>query len=178
MKLTFWRLLPVIVFAFLVVFFWRGLSLDPQKLPSVQVGQPLPEFKLPILKDQTKNLTPANLRGKISLLNVWASWCSACIEEQVFLIQLAQQGMPIYGLNYKDDSAKAAQWLVQWGNPYRLIGTDKTGKVAIDLGVYGAPETFLIDKHGIIRFRHVGVLDEKSWTQDFIPQIESLQGQP
>lgn len=175
MKLMHWRLIPLFVFALLVLFLWRGLSLDPQKLPSVQLGQRLPAFKLPVLGDSNHFFTQELFKGKVTLLNVWASWCAACIEEQAFLLQLSNHNVPIIGLNYKDESDKAKQWLADWGNPYQLIGEDQSGKVAIDLGVYGAPETFLIDKQGIIRFRHVGVLDERSWKDDFLPRIKQLQ---
>jgi cytochrome c biogenesis protein CcmG, thiol:disulfide interchange protein DsbE len=177
MKISFWRLLPIVLFAMLVVFLWRGLSLDPQKLPSAQLGHRLPSFKLPVLGESTKEFSPRLFQGKVVLLNVWASWCAACVEEQLFLMQLKKEGIALYGLNYKDTSQNAAQWLSEWGNPYQIVGEDKDGKVAIDLGVYGAPETFLIDKKGIIRFRHVGILDEESWLSEFLPRIRQLQGE-
>ena len=172
-----WRLLPFLIFSALVFFFWRGLSLDPRKLPSVQLGQSLPDFRLPSLADVNQSFTPASLRGQVSLLNVWASWCAACVDEQDFLMKLAAQGVPLYGLNYKDRPEEAKAWLREWGNPYRRIGSDTAGKVAIDLGVYGAPETFLVDAQGVIRFRHVGVLDEASWKRDFLPRIHQLRGE-
>lgn len=176
MKTSYWRLLPLAFFAVLVLFLWRGLSLEPQKLPSVQLGKPLVDFQLPGLGD-TQLFTPRIMQGQIALLNVWASWCAACIEEQVFMMQLAREGMPIYGLNYKDTTENAQSWLKEWGNPYQAIGEDKEGKVAIDLGVYGTPETFLIDRKGIIRYKHIGILDEKSWEKDFLPRIRQLQGE-
>lgn len=174
MKFRVLRLLPFLVFAGLVVFLWRGLSLDPKNLPSVQLGQPVPVFNLPVLNEDTKQFGSDILRGQVSLLNVWASWCEACVQEQYFLTTLAKQGMPIFGINYKDDSGQATHWLKEWGNPYKMIGADKDGKVAIDLGVYGAPETFLIDKNGIIRYRHAGILDEQSWIAEFAPRIREL----
>jgi len=174
MKKRVWRLLPLMVFTLLVIFLWRGLSLEPQHLPSTQIGHSLPEFQLPQLGTEHVFSTQT-VTGKVALLNVWASWCEACIEEQVFLMQLAQQGVLIYGLNYKDDTADATRWLKEWGNPYQAIGEDHRGKVAIDLGVYGAPETFLLDSHGIIRYRHVGILDAKSWQQEFLPRIRQLE---
>ncbi|WP_019216519.1 DsbE family thiol:disulfide interchange protein [Legionella tunisiensis] len=174
MKALYWRLIPLVVFVLLVVFLWRGLGLEPQNLPSVQIGKGLPKFQLSTL-DQDQLLTPQLMRGRVVLLNVWASWCAACTDEQVFLLRLAREGVPIYGLNYKDSSENAKQWLTEWGNPYQAVGEDKTGKVAIDLGVYGAPETFLIDKKGIIRYRHVGILDEKTWQSDFVPLMKILQ---
>lgn len=175
MKLMYWRLIPFIVFALLLLFLWRGLSLDPQKLPSAQLGQSLPIFKVPTLNDPDRFLTQEQFTGKFTLLNIWASWCAACVEEQAFLLKLSSEGIPIIGLNYKDKNDKANQWLADWGNPYQLIGQDISGKVAIDLGVYGAPETFLIDSQGIIRFRHVGILDEESWKNDFLPRIKIIE---
>lgn len=171
-----WRLFPFVIFAVFVFFLWRGLSLEPQTLPSAHIGKPLPMFQLKQL-DKDSLMTTETLRGQVALLNVWASWCNACTEEQVFLMRLSNEGVVIYGLNYKDNSTNAKRWLQEWGNPYRAVGEDYSGRVAIDLGVYGAPETFLIDKEGVIRFRHVGVLDEKSWKEDFLPRIKHLQGE-
>ena len=175
MKTIPWRIIPFIVFMLLVTFFWRGLSLDPQHLPSVQLGKPLPLFRLPTVGEKQKELTSAALYGQIVLLNVWASWCAACTDEQLFLLQLARQGIVIYGLNYKDNPDDAKKWLAEWGNPYRLVGADVDGKVAIDLGVYGAPETFLVDKKGTIRYRHAGVLNAMIWQQEFLPLIKQLE---
>ncbi|QRN03450.1 DsbE family thiol:disulfide interchange protein [Legionella sp. MW5194] len=176
-RLINWRLLPFFIFVVLVLFFWRGLSLDPQKLPSSKLDHPLPVFKLPVLGHENEIMTSDRLTGQVSLLNVWASWCAACVEEQVFLLQLAKEGVPLYGLNYKDTSDQALKWLAEWGNPYRLIAEDAKGKVAIDLGVYGAPETFLIDRKGIIRYRHAGILDEANWKKEFLPRIKQLKRQ-
>ncbi|MBA2656043.1 MAG: DsbE family thiol:disulfide interchange protein [Tatlockia sp.] len=176
MKTLGWRLVPIAVFAVLVIFFWRGLSLEPQKLPSVQMGKILPDFTLPMLGAE-KSFSPAAMKGKVALLNVWASWCASCAEEQVFLMKLSREAMPIYGLNYKDKSENAARWLIEWGNPYLAIGEDKEGKLAINLGVYGTPETFLIDKNGVIRYRHVGILNEHIWQKDFLPLVQQLQGE-
>ncbi|STX28394.1 cytochrome c biogenesis protein CcmG, thiol-disulfide interchange protein DsbE [Legionella beliardensis] len=177
MKKYILRVVPLILFATLAIFLGRGLFLEPQKLPSAQLGQALPAFKLPVLGAENKTFADSDLYGDVSILNVWASWCTACSEEQVFLLRLADVGVPIFGLNYKDNPENAKKWLAEWGNPYKKIGTDTGGKVAIDLGVYGAPETFLIDKQGKIRFRHVGVLDEKVWMDEFLPRIEQLKGQ-
>lgn len=166
-----WPMLPVVLFGLLVVLFWRGLSLDPRHIPSVHVGKSLPAFELPVLASSKLMMTTAQFRGRKLLLNVWASWCEACGEEQSFLMQLAEQGVLIYGLNYKDTDQQAQQWLNEWGNPYQLVGADRDGKVAIDLGVYGAPETFLIDEAGVVRYRHVGVLTETIWKQAFLPRM-------
>jgi cytochrome c biogenesis protein CcmG/thiol:disulfide interchange protein DsbE len=170
------KLIPFFIFFVLAIFLWRGLYLDPQKLPSVQQGKPLPAFSIPILgNEQQSHFNSADLKGKITLLNVWASWCESCAQEQAFLLKLAGEGMPIYGLNYKDDPEKALQWLQEWGNPYTTIGSDQLGKTAIDLGVYGTPETFLIDAQGLIVYRQVGVLDETSWNKEFLPRIRKLE---
>lgn len=174
-KLYSWRIVPFVLFLFLALFLWRGLSLDPQNLPSAQLGKPLPFFKLPVLGEHNEELTPVSMHGHVVLLNVWASWCEACAREQVFLLQLAHDGVPMYGLNYKDKADDAVEWLNEWGNPYKLIGSDFTGKIAIDLGVYGAPETFLIDKAGLIQYRHAGVLTPEIWQQDFLPRFKQLE---
>jgi cytochrome c biogenesis protein CcmG/thiol:disulfide interchange protein DsbE len=170
-----WRFVPLILFGLLIIFFWRGLSLDPQNLPSVQINKPMPAFQLPILGVAEKQFVSKAMQGQISLLNVWASWCEACREEQVFLLQLAREGVPIYGINYKDITHDAMHWLSEWGNPYKIIGEDIAGRAAIDLGVYGAPETFLIDQKGIIRYRHAGVLNARIWQRDFMPRIRALE---
>lgn len=170
-----WRAVPIIFFVLLSLFLWRGLSLDPHNLPSVQLGKSVPVFTLPQLQQSDASFSSTQLQGQVALLNVWASWCEACVEEQVFMLQLAREGVPIYGLNYKDKSVDALQWLVQWGNPYKMIAQDANGKVAIDLGVYGAPETFVIDKKGIIRYRHVGIMNQAAWLKDILPLMKKLE---
>jgi cytochrome c biogenesis protein CcmG/thiol:disulfide interchange protein DsbE len=175
MKNLNWRIIPIAVFLLLSIFLWRGLSLDPHHLPSAQIGKALPVFNLPELLTPQTRFSSTQLRNKVVLLNVWASWCAACIEEQVFMLQLARQGVPIYGLNYKDKAEDAKQWLSQWGNPYQTIMQDKDGMVAIDLGVYGAPETFVIDKKGFIRYRHVGIITQTSWKKEIQPIMKKLE---
>lgn len=175
MKKIGWRLIPIMVFLLLSLFLWRGLSLDPHNLPSVQVGRQLLDFNLPELTDASKVFSSSQLRDRVLLLNVWASWCEACVEEQAFMLQLARQGVPLYGLNYKDQTDDARDWLRQWGNPYQGIGQDISGKVAIDLGVYGAPETFVIDKKGVIRYRHVGIMTAAVWQQTIAPLMHELE---
>jgi len=176
MKAVYWRVIPLFLFALLIVFFWRGLSLDPQRLPSVKLGKSVPGFSLPIVgANSTQQFTPINMRGQVVLLNVWASWCGACAEEQVFLMELARQGVAIYGLNYKDQTVDATHWLEEWGNPYKMIGSDRRGQVAIDLGVYGAPETFLIDKAGIIHYRHAGIMTADVWQNEFLQRYVALE---
>lgn len=170
-----WRVVPIALFLLLCVFLWRGLSLDPHNLPSVQLGKEVPVFTLPDLLNPKSSFSSSQLRNQVVLLNVWASWCEACVEEQVFMLQLAREGVPIYGLNYKDKTPDAKQWLVQWGNPYKLIIQDIEGRVAIDLGVYGAPETFVIDKQGIIRYRHVGIMSQAIWLKEIQPLMKKLE---
>lgn len=177
MKGLGWRFFPLLTFVLLAFFLWLGLAGSPQKLPSSQIGKPLPNFQLPALVGESSSaFTPLIMQGQIALLNVWASWCTSCAEEQVFLLRLAREKVAIYGLNYKDRPRDAKRWLREWGNPYRAIGIDREGKLAIDLGVYGTPETFLIDKKGIITYRHIGVVDETVWKRDFLPRIKQLQG--
>ena len=170
------KFIPLLCFILLVVFFMRGLFLDPHTLPSVQVGRKIPDFTLSDLNKPHAVVTPSTILGRAVLLNVWASWCDACALEQTVLLQLAHMGVPIYGLNYKDSTTNALAWLKDWGNPYIAIGADEDGKVALDLGVYGAPETFLIDKHGVIRARHVGVLTKEVWQQMFAPLMIEYVG--
>lgn len=172
-----WKLLPIAVFLVLSLFLWRGLSLDPRHLPSAQLDKSLPDFKLGQLVNPNQDFTPELMRNQVVLLNVWASWCAACVEEQAFLMELAAKGYTIYGLNYKDDRDQALEWLRQWGNPYKAIGSDLKGKAAIDLGVYGTPETFIIDKKGVIRYRHVGILHAEFWSKSIEPLIRSLEQQ-
>lgn len=169
------RKIPIILFVLLSVFLWRGLSLNPHDLPSAQLGKLVPDFNLPQLQNANSFFSSSQIRDQVVLLNVWASWCVACTEEQVFLLQLAREGVPIYGLNYKDNSEDALQWLAQWGNPYTLVVQDLHGKVAIDLGVYGAPETFIIDKKGIIRYRHAGIMNQELWQKEILPLMKQLE---
>lgn len=170
-----WRIIPVVVFAMCCFFLWRGLSLEPQRLPSARLGQPFPPMHLPVLGTVKQYFTTAQLQGHVSLLNVWASWCTSCAEEQLFLMKLKEQGLLIFGLNYKDDSKDAKTWLAEWGNPYYQVAIDHSGSAAVDLGVYGTPETFLIDAHGVIQYRYAGPLNEGVWNKEFLPRIRSLK---
>jgi cytochrome c biogenesis protein CcmG/thiol:disulfide interchange protein DsbE len=168
-----WGLVGAIFISIFIVF-WRGLSLEPSRLPSAQIGKPLPSVSLPLLGHGVKNLQ--RLPHKVLLVNVFASWCSNCIEEQALLLSLAKQGVLIYGLNYKDSAKEARLWLSKWGNPYEEIFSDKKGLAGIELGVYGAPETFIIDKHGVIQYRYAGALSESVWEQTLKPLFLKLQG--
>ncbi|MYM62089.1 DsbE family thiol:disulfide interchange protein [Pseudomaricurvus sp. HS19] len=166
--------LPLAVFGLLAGLFWRGLSLDPTAMPSALIDKPMPAFDLPLLQEPEARRTQAALQGQVSLVNVWATWCVACKVEHPYLVSLAQQGVNIIGLNYKDDSASALKWLQELGNPYQFVIVDQDGRLGIDLGVFGAPETYLVDKRGMIRYRHVGVIDERVWNETLLPLVQEL----
>lgn len=157
--------IPLALFLVLGVFLWKGLSLDPKELPSALVGKPFPEFKMSSLQQSDKILTKADFSGKPVLVNVWATWCPSCRQEHADLIAIARQGsIGIVGLNYKDERTAAIKWLDDLGNPYIFNIFDENGMLGLDLGVYGAPETYLVDAEGIIRFRHVGVITKEAWS--------------
>jgi len=174
------RILPISVIIVVVVvlaFFYKGLQLDPKKLPSALIDKPAPSFSLPQLHNMSLTFSPADMKGKVWLLNVWASWCAACRSEHPLFMQLARNGdFPIYGLNYKDKPEDAKQWLRELGDPYKVSSSDMAGDVGIDFGVYGVPETFLIDKQGIIRYKHVGPVSRKDWRETIMPKMKELQG--
>lgn len=157
--------IPLALFIGLGFFLWKGLYLDPRELPSALIDRPMPNFDLPSLTEPQRQLSVADLKGEVALVNVWATWCPTCKEEHSFLNQLAQQGVVIYGINYKDEPVKATSWLQRYLNPYREVILDKEGRLGLDLGVYGAPETYVIDAQGTIRYRHVGAVDAKVWKQ-------------
>ena len=160
------RFLPLAVFGLLAGLLYKGLSIDPTELPAARLGQPFPAFSQTELKSGAA-ISEQALSPRPALVNVWATWCYSCRVEHPYLLALAERGIPIYGLNYKDDSAKAVQWLEQLGDPYRLNIVDTQGTVGLDLGVYGAPETYVIGEDGRIAHRHVGVLDEAVFRRDF-----------
>jgi len=155
--------IPLALFIGMGFFLWKGLYLDPREIPSALVDRPLPAFELPSLTEPERKLSAADLKGEVALVNVWATWCPTCKEEHSFLNQLAQQGITIYGINYKDEPVKATAWLQRYLNPYREVILDQEGRLGLDLGVYGAPETYVIDAQGTIRYRHVGAVDAKVW---------------
>ncbi len=155
--------LPLILFAVMALFLFRGLSLDPKELPSALIDQPLPEFQLRSLGED-RLLSRQDVVGKAGLFNVWATWCVSCRVEHPYLQRLADMGIPIYGINYKDEDGDALRWLEELGNPYVANIVDSEGSLGLDLGVYGAPETYLVDARGVIRYRHVGIVDERVWT--------------
>ena len=167
--------IPLVVFALLALVFLqlekRMISgdYDPSMLPSALIGKPLPEFNLATLDNPNTVITSINLNNKAALLNVWATWCVSCRVEHAYLNTLAEKGITIFGLNYKDDQQKANLWLTRLGNPYQLNLFDVNGKLGLNMGVYGAPETYVLDANGIVRYRHVGVVDEKVWQSKILP---------
>lgn len=166
--------IPLICFLILALFLYRSLALDPQELPSALVGRSLPEFSLQQLSEVPAPVSRAEVVGSVSLFNVWATWCIACRVEHPYLHKLKEEGVIIYGINYKDDRAEALTWLRDRGDPYRLTIEDSLGSLGLDLGVYGAPETYLVDAGGVIRYRHVGVVDDRVWSTVLKPRIQEL----
>lgn len=173
-----WRyFIPLLVIATLVAFFWRGLYLHPGVIPSPLIGKRIPSFTLPAVAGGAPPLSSSDFKGHVSLLNVWATWCVPCRDEAPTLTKLAQSGaVPIYGLLYKDQRQPAAQWLQSQGNPYALDGFDPDGQVALNWGVYGVPETFVVDANGVIRKKYVGPLTESIVQQSLLPLIRQLRG--
>lgn len=171
-------LIPLGLFLVLVVFLAIGLTRNPNELPSALIDKPAPTFRLPQLKDPNKTFSAEDMRGKVWMLNVWASWCVACRDEHPFLFQYQQSDIiPIYGLNYKDKREDALAWLGELGDPYILSAVDLDGRVAIDYGVYGAPESYIIDKKGTIRLKHVGPVTPNVWMEKIVPLVQELNRQ-
>lgn len=169
-------LLPLVLFFLISFFLWKGLQQDPHQLPSQLIGQKVPAFQLAELLHEKQMMTPQIFQGHITLLNIWATWCANCETEHPVLNTLAQnKNIQFIGLNYKDDRKAAKLFLNANGNPYQKIIVDDQGTFAIDLGVYGAPETFLIDQQGIIRYRHIGPLTTTIWDKEFAPLITQLE---
>lgn len=170
-------LVPLVVFVVLVGFLWKGLELHPSDVPSPLIDKPAPAFSLQQLQNPEQKITPADLRGQVWLLNVWASWCVSCREEHPVLLQFSKTGVvPIYGLNYKDSREDATRWLQQFGNPYVVSGFDNDGQVGIDYGVYGVPETYVIDRQGIIRHKHIGPITVDVMQDEILPIVRKLKG--
>ena len=172
MKRFLW---PLAIFVLLVGFLAVGLRLDPREVPSPLVGKPAPAFELPVLLQPDKRFVPADMRGKVWLLNVWASWCASCRDEHPLLVELSKKGvLPILGLNYKDKGEDALRWLAQFGDPYQLSIYDFEGRVGIDYGVYGVPETYVIDKRGVIRYKQIGPVTREIVAQKILPLVGQL----
>ncbi len=169
-------LIPLGLFAVLVGFLAMGLKLDPREVPSPLVNKPAPLFELPQLAEPDKKFSPVDMRGKVWLLNVWASWCVSCRQEHPVLVALSKSGaVPIYGLNYKDARADGLKWLNQFGDPYVFSMFDGDGRVGIDYGVYGVPETYLIDKAGVIRYKQIGPVTAEVIKEKILPLVKELE---
>lgn len=169
------RWLPLILFIALVGFFAKGLFLNPREVPSPFIGRTAPVFTLPLVGNANASFSPTEMKGKVWMMNVWAPWCSACRQEHGFLMQLTQSGtVPIVGLNWKDKDRGAESLLVRIGSPYVATPDDLDGRVGIDYGVTGTPETYLIDKEGIVRLKHVGPIDEETWKNKLEPKLKEL----
>ena len=176
MKRYLFPAIVISIFLVLSAFLYIGLDLNPREVPSPLIGKPAPDFSLQNLKQPTVQITPKDMQGQVWLLNVWASWCVSCRQEHPLLVELSRQGLvPIYGLNYKDNRADAQRWLVQLGDPYVANAFDADGRTGIDWGVYGAPETFIMDKDGIIRHKHIGPLTREAVEQEILPLIAQLE---
>ncbi len=170
------RFWPFLAFVVLAIFLYIGLGLDPHEIPSPLINKPAPAFTLPQLYNPAKQFSSEEMKGKVWLLNVWASWCVSCREEHPVLMELSQQHIvPILGLDYKDKNPDGEAWLREGGDPYSLIATDANGRVGIDYGVYGVPETYVIDKQGVIRYKQIGPVTHQSLQQKILPLVAELQ---
>lgn len=168
-------LTPLLIFVVLAIFLAIGLNLNPREIPSPFIDKPAPAFTLPTLEDQSRTLSTADLQGKVWLLNVWASWCVSCRAEHPVLNRLAERKLAVMiGLNYKDEPDDATNWLTRLGNPYDVSVLDSEGLTGIDWGVYGVPETFVIDKQGIVRYKHTGPVTDNDVEVTFLPLLNTL----
>ena len=168
-------LIPFIIFAALIGFFTRGLYLNPHEIPSPLVNKPAPAFSLAQLHNPSKQFGPQAMLGQVWVLNVWASWCVSCRDEHPLWVAFAKtNSLPIVGLNYKDQRPDALNWLLQLGNPYVLSVMDTEGRVGIDYGVYGVPETYVIDKQGVIRMKHIGPITHAVLQEKILPKVQEL----
>ena len=169
-------LIPLAIFVVLVAFLGLGLGLNPREVPSPLIGKPAPAFQLAQLHQPDRSFARTDMLGKVWLLNVWASWCVSCRQEHPLLLELANSNaVPLYGLNYKDQRDEALTWLAQFGDPYALSISDRDGRVGIDFGVYGVPETFVIDKAGVIRYKQIGPLTPEALKDKILPLVRQLQ---
>jgi cytochrome c biogenesis protein CcmG/thiol:disulfide interchange protein DsbE len=167
---------PLGIFLLLAVLLGIGLTLNPREVPSPLIGKPVPAFRTPGLKDPGKQLSNETFRGRVTLLNVWATWCIPCRQEHPVLVGIANRGEAVlFGLNYKDDRKLAIDWLNGLGDPYAMSGFDPQGRAGIELGVYGVPETFIIDADGRIIYKQIGPMDEKTWKSTLLPRVKRLQ---
>ncbi len=174
----FLYLLPLLVFLGLSVYFAIGLGKDPKAIPSALIDKPVPEFELPPLLEGVPGVATADFGGEVVMVNVFASWCVPCRAEHPLITRLADEGIvPVFGLNWKNEKADAAAWLTELGNPYTRIGWDLSGRVGIDWGVYGVPETYIIDKQGRIRYKHIGPIYGQTLNSTLLPIIRGLQAE-
>ncbi len=170
-------LIPLAIFAVMVIFLGVGLTLDPREVPSPLINKPAPAFELQQLHDPLKTFSQKDMLGKVWMLNVWASWCVACREEHQTVLALARSGaLPVFGLNYKDERADGIAWLNRLGNPYQLSAYDRDGRIGIDYGVYGVPETYVIDKAGVIRYKRIGPVTPEIVRDKILPLVKELNG--
>lgn len=175
-KKRVYYLVPIILFVVLVGFLVVGLRLNPRDVPSPLIGKPAPEFSLPSLADANKKISSKDFLGEPWLFNVWATWCVSCREEHPTLVEFSRQtGVKIIGLDWKDDSIKAREWLTVLGDPYSAVAVDVSGDTAIDWGVYGAPETYVVDKHGVIRHKQTGPVTPEIIQTQIIPLLQQLE---
>ncbi|MDX1589059.1 MAG: DsbE family thiol:disulfide interchange protein [Oleiphilaceae bacterium] len=173
-----WLFLPVVLVVVLGVMLYAGIGKDPTKLDSARLNQPVPAFELTMLADAQRMLDNESLKGQVALFNVWGTWCPSCRVEHPYLVALAEeQGIRIIGLNYKDKRGPALRWLEDLGDPYQFNIYDPEGSLGYDLGVYGAPETYVLDANGVVRYRHVGVVDERVWENHLKPVYEQYRAQ-
>ena len=169
-------MIPLALFAVLVVFLAIGLTRDPHEIPSPLIGKPAPVFTAPRLLAQETRFSTQEMLGQVWLLNTWASWCVACRQEHPILMEFAKTKLlPIVGLDYKDQDAGGLKWLARFGNPYDYVVTDKDARIGIDYGVYGVPESFLIDKSGVIRYKQIGPITDEALREKIVPLIRELQ---
>ena len=169
-------ILPFVVFIIVAAFMYVGLGLNPREVPSPLVGRAAPAFTLPQLHEPSKQFSPQDMKGKVWLFNVWASWCTACESEHPVFMQLSRQNLvPIYGMDYKDKREDGEAWLRKHGNPYALVVSDAEGRIGIDYGVYGVPETYVIDKQGVIQHKHIGAVTPKILEEKILPLVKELQ---
>ncbi len=175
-----WVLLPLLVFAAIAIFFAVGLTKDPRRLDSILINQPIPDFDLPPIKGRAQGLASADLKGQVSLVNIFGSWCVACQVEHPFLMKIKETKLaPLHGIDWREESPDAGpNWLKRHGDPYTLIGDDPRSKAAIAFGVTGAPETFVVDAGGVIRYKHIGPITPEVWDQTLWPLIQKLRQEP
>ena len=172
-----WKfIIPFALFVVLGAFLYVGLQRDPSYVPSPLIGKQAPEFSLPSLQDPAYPVSTTDLKGRAWVLNVWGTWCGGCREEHEVLVAISKQNaVPLIGLDWKDDNAAAQQWLRELGNPYAAVASDAEGRVAIDWGVYGAPETFLIGPDGTVLYKHIAPMTLDVWAKEFLPRIETAK---